>query len=84
MKSQEETNAAEDDLSSHQHIKESHQSRNILMHRLEIKEKDLMLAAELGNILLLKNEELRNQYETIRREMLAKLEVISLLYPWTM
>ena len=81
MKSQEETNAAEDDLSSHQHIKESHQSRNILMHRLEIKEKDLILAAELGNILLLKNEELRNQYETIRREMLAKLEVISLLYP---
>ena len=84
MKSQEETNAAEDDLSSHQHIKESHKSRNILMHRLEIKENDLMLAAELGNILLLKNEELRNQYETIRREMLAKLEVISLLYPWTM
>ena len=83
MKSQEETNTAKDDLSSHQHIKESHKSRNILMHRLEIKEKDLMLAAELGNILLIKNEELRNQYETIRREMLAKLEVISLLYPRT-
>ena len=76
MKSQEESNAAKDDLSIHQHFKDNQQSRNILIQRLEIKEKDLILAAELGNILLQKNEELRNQYETIRREMLVKLEVI--------
>ena len=46
---------------------------------LEGKERDLVLAAELGKSLLAKNEELNKQNKTIARECLEKLQVIILL-----
>ena len=43
--------------------------------QLEQKERDLMLAAELGKVLLDKNEELSRQNEVIAEEYSLKLEV---------
>ena len=43
---------------------------------LEGKERDLVLAAELGKSLLAKNEELNKKNKTIARECLEKLQVI--------
>lgn len=48
--------------------------------QLQQKEKDLILAAELGKALLEKNEELSRQNERLAEEYSQKLEVSSLLY----
>ena len=49
---------------------------NDILSILEAKERDLILAAELGKSLLEKNEELRKQNERIAAELSLKLEVI--------
>ena len=46
-----------------------------LYAQLEQKEKDLTLAAELGNVLLEKNEELRRQNDALQREFSENVEV---------
>ena len=45
--------------------------------QLQQKERDLILAAELGKALLEKNEELSKQNEKIAEDFSAKLEVTS-------
>ena len=52
---------------------------NDILNILEAKERDLILAAELGKSLLEKNEELSNQNERIAEEFSQKLEVIEYL-----
>ena len=52
---------------------------NDILNILEAKERDLILAAELGKSLLEKNEELSKQNERIAKELLLKLEVIDYL-----
>ena len=49
---------------------------NDILSILEAKERDLILAAELGKSLLEKNEELSKQNERIAEEFSQKLEVI--------
>ena len=49
---------------------------NDILSILEAKERDLILAAELGKSLLVKNEELSKQNERIAEEFSQKLEVI--------
>lgn len=51
-----------------------------LFRLLEMKEKDLELAAELGKALLQRNEELRRKNEELAEEYSNKLEVGKL---WT-
>ena len=46
-----------------------------LYAQLEQKDKDLTLAAELGNVLLEKNEELRRQNEALEKEFAENVEV---------
>ena len=46
-----------------------------LYAQLEQKDKDLTLAAELGNVLLEKNEELRRQNEALEEEFAENVEV---------
>ena len=46
-----------------------------LCAQLEQKDKDLTLAAELGNVLLEKNEELRRQNEALEKEFAENVEV---------
>ena len=46
-----------------------------LYAQLEQKDKDLTLAAELGNVLLEKNEELRRQNEALEKEFADNVEV---------
>ena len=46
-----------------------------LYAQLEQKDKDLTLAAELGNVLLEKNEELRRQNDALQREFSENVEV---------
>ena len=53
----------------------SEMSENDILNIVEAKERDLILAAELGKALLEKNEELRNQNERIAEEFSEKLEV---------
>jgi hypothetical protein len=53
----------------------SEMSENDILTIVEAKERDLILAAELGKALLEKNEELRNQNERIAKEFSEKLEV---------
>ncbi len=54
-----------------------------LYSQLEQKERDLVLAAELGKALLDKNEELSRQNERIAEEFSARLEVSEKLPPAT-
>ena len=51
---------------------------NDILSILEAKERDLILAAELGKSLLEKNEELSKHNEQIAEDFSQKLEVISL------
>ena len=53
----------------------SEMSENDILNIVEAKERDLILAAELGRALLEKNEELRKQNEKIAEEFSEKLEV---------
>ena len=53
----------------------SEMSENDLLNIVESKERDLILAAELGKALLEKNEELRKHNEKIAEEFSEKLEV---------
>ena len=53
----------------------SEMSENDILSTIETKERDLILAAELGKALLEKNEELRKQNENISKEFSEKLEV---------
>ena len=46
-----------------------------LYAQLEQKDKDLTLAAELGNVLLEKNEELRRQNDALEKEFAENVEV---------
>ena len=46
-----------------------------LYAQLEQKDKDLTLAAELGNVLLEKNEDLRRQNEALEKEFAENVEV---------
>ena len=50
----------------------------LVFRLLEMKEKDLELAAELGKALLQRNEELRRKNEELAEEYSNKLEVGSL------
>ena len=51
-----------------------------LYHLLEQKERDLLLAAELGKALLEKNEELSQQNEKMAEDFSQKLEVSDILF----
>ncbi len=53
----------------------SHQSHGSIYDVLEQKERDLLLAAELGKALLEKNEELSTQNEKMAEDFSRKLEV---------
>ena len=53
----------------------SEMSENDILNIVEAKERDLILAAELGKALLEKNEELNKQNERIAEEFSEKLEV---------
>ena len=53
----------------------SEMSENDILNIVEAKERDLILAAELGKALLEKNEELRKQNERIAEEFSEKIEV---------
>ena len=53
----------------------SEMSENDILNTIEAKERDLILAAQLGKALLEKNEELRKQNEEISKEFSEKLEV---------
>ena len=53
----------------------SEMSENDILNIVEAKERDLILAAELGKALLEKNEELRKQNEKIAEEFSAKVDV---------
>ena len=50
-------------------------NENDILNILEAKERDLILAAELGKALLEKNEELSKQNEKIAKDFCEKLEV---------
>lgn len=48
--------------------------------QLQQKEADLLLAAELGKVLLEKNEEMKKEQEKVAEEFSKKLEVCLLIY----